>query len=216
MRFWFVRVLLNLGILVASGLVGWAGFETTQNPVSFAFGLGLYFFLTWGLAQHATRGPDQVSMRQYIRPLFLTYFLLGLVGMVFMLAGQAAAAINPEAPDMAAGFSAILTFSSLLPVLGGGVGVALVLLIPPFVAIVDRPPPGAEDREQLDEALLLSDQQNGTTAQVPAISAGTTTEGMPMPSAGSPVPAAFPMPQPAEDEGTTLEELFGLDPAQRA
>jgi len=205
MRHWLVRVLLNLGALVVAGAVGLAGMMTTGSPIGFGFSLLIYFFLAWGLATKATSGRAQVGLGPYLRPLFLTYWLLGIVGLLFMFAGQAASAINPEAPDFAAGFAAILNPVSLVQIVLGGLGVSAVLMIPPLVAIVDRPPPG----ETVDVPNPI-DRQITQNAAPPALAAPTTVEEVPQ---VPPLQTQADLPTDVDRE-ETLEELLGLEPTR--
>lgn len=206
MRHWLVRVLLNLGVLAGAAAIGVAGMMTTGSPLSFGFSVLIYFFVAWGLANHVTRGRAQVDIVAYLRPLFLTYWLLGSLGLLSMFVGQAAVAINPEAPDFSAGFSATMSFWPLLQIVVGGLVVSAVLMIPPLVAIVDRPPPGRPLDAADPPGSPVTENMVQPAAAAP-VAAGDTGQTPP-----AEVPANL---APAPREGETLEELFGLEQSRR-
>ena len=203
MRYWLVRVLLNLGVLVGAAAIGVAGMITTGSPLSFGFSILIYFFVAWGLANHVTRGRAQVDIVAYLRPLFLTYWLLATLGLLYMFVELAAAAINPQAPDFAAGFSATMSFWPLVQTVVGGLVVSAILMIPPLVAIVDRPPPG----QPLDAPTGSQVMEN---AAQPAVAAPGADEEISQTQPAEP-PADF-TPDPLHRE--TLEELLGLEPSR--
>ncbi len=205
MRYWLVRVLLNLGVLVGAAAIGVAGMMTTGSPLSFGFSVLIYFFVAWGLANHVTRGRAQVDIVAYLRPLFLTYWLLATLGLLYMFVELAAAAINPQVPDFAAGFSATMSFWPLVQTVVGGLVVSAILMIPPLVAIVDRPPPG----QPLD-APDPTDRQITEKPAQPALAAPVAVEQVrqvPPPQTQASLPTDL-------DREETLEELLGLEPSR--
>lgn len=207
MRHWLVRILLNLAALVAAAAIGFAGLEATGSPAAFGFSALIYFFLAWGLAVEATRGRRRIGLGAYIGPLFVTYLLLGLVGMVFLTASQAASEINPEAPDITAGLVQILAFGPLLQIVAGGFGLTLVLLISPLVAIIDRPPPA--------ETAAAPDATDRVLTDAPQISISIPPSQF-GPSQPSQTITTVAATQPRVTEGETLEELFGLEPSRQS
>lgn len=205
MRHWLVRVLLNLGVLAGAAAIGFAGMETTDSPISFGFSVLIYFFVAWGLANHTTRGRWDVGLGAYVGPLFLTYLLISLAGMVYITALELASEIDPEAPTFAIGLPLIFESEHMLQIVGGGLGLAVVLIIPPLVAIVDRPPPG-KPVEATDPAELAI---TGEATRPTAAASVASNEFRQM----RPVEARANL-APEMDRQETLEELFGLEPGR--
>lgn len=205
MRYWLVRVLLNLGVLAGAAAIGFAGLMTTGSPIGFGFSVLIYFFVAWGLANHVTRGRAQVGLGAYVGPLFLTYIPLCLAGMFYLTAMEFASEVDPDAPTFTMGLPLLLEEGPWLQIIGGGIGLAVVLIIPPLVAIVDRPPPGHTVETTATGDLPMI----GNMAQ-PAIAAPGAVEQV----------RQVPPPQPQADLPTdvdreeTLEELLGLEPTR--
>ncbi|MEM8588808.1 MAG: hypothetical protein AAGG65_12180 [Pseudomonadota bacterium] len=205
MRHWLVRVLLNLGALVVAAAVGIAGLETTGSPIGFGFSLLIYFFLAWGLAVQATSGRARVGLGAYLRPLFFTYWVLGSVGFLVLVVFGVLAMLSTTAAEAPTNVTIQFEFSALLLAAGVGLGVAIVLLVPPLVAIVDRPPPG----EPL-QAPNLIDRQITQNAAQPALAAPGAVEEVrqvPPPQTRVDLPTDL-------DREETLEELLGLEPTR--
>jgi hypothetical protein len=208
MHLWVVRVALNFAALAAGGAIGYVGFSETGSPISFAFSVLIYFFLAWGLAVHATQGPARVEFRSYVRPLLLAYWILGVIATIAIMLLLAVMSLSLVNPNFTIDFQLISSLiiqlitdpESLLYILGGGLAISIVLLIPPVVAIVDRPPPGGHVGSDQEGSAGPNGQPGGSVDPLsvnPVISASK--------------PRAVET-NPDPSDSNSLEELFGIEP----
>jgi len=206
MHYWLVRILLNIAALIAGGAVGAAGMIATGSPLFLVFGVLIYFFLAWGLAIQATRGPAQVGMIPYLGPLLIVYWSLAALAAIGAATFFAAVTANPEAPDMLSGLWTVLTSLDILYAIGGSLLAALAILIPPVVAITDRGPPDDGGSQNVVPAAVVSPP----ISQLSDFNAPSIQLGLPQ---AAPLPATV---TPAPVRGNTLEELFGLEPSRES
>jgi hypothetical protein len=213
LRFWPMRFLLYLAGLAVGGAAGMGAYQTLGAPYAPVIGAAFWFAFSLPISRICLAVVDA---GRYFKGLFYPFWPLATVGALVAQAGQQAAQINPEAPDMAAGLMAVLTGPGLAIALVAGPVGALVLCLPAVVGIGDNSTALGEmmaQHRQAEAEEAAGVEPDAAPYAAPESQWGAATAQTRPALAAAPAPADHP-PAGASGEAATVDPfwfLFGED-----